>query len=58
MSDKSRLANDHAFEYFEKNVFKLPKAASYTIDYEIAMRVALMKLNLAAENGCMLFSFC
>lgn len=57
MSNKSRLAYDHAFEYFENNVFKLFKAASFTTDYEIAMRAALMKINPAAKMVACHFHF-
>lgn len=45
MSKKSRLAYEAVFDYIENNLFKLSNAASFTTDYEVAMRAAIATCN-------------
>lgn len=58
MSRKSQAAYDHAFEYLNKNVFKLSSVASFTTDYEVAMRNALRDMNPTAKMYACHFHFC
>lgn len=51
------MAYEHAFNFFEKNVFKLSEAASFTTDYELAMRGALKKINPTAKMVACQFHF-
>lgn len=57
MSNKSQLAYEHAFNFFEKNVFKLSEAGSFTTDYELAMRAALKKINPDEQMVACYFHF-
>lgn len=58
MSKKSQSAYEHAFKYVETKLFKLSSAASFTTDYEIAMRNALVTINSNAEMFACLFHYC
>lgn len=57
MSRKSRSAYQDAFEYINNNVFKLSRAASFTTDYEVAMRSAIAHINPSAKLFACHFHF-
>lgn len=57
MSKKSRVAYEHAYNYIENNIFKLSRVASFTTDYEIAMRTAIRNCNPAAKLFACHFHF-
>lgn len=57
MSKKSRAAYAHVFKYIDANIFKLSRAASFTTDYEIAMRAAIADCNPMAKMYACHFHF-
>lgn len=57
MSKKSKNAYTHVFEYIEKNIFELSNAASFTTDYELAMRTAIAECNPTARMYACHFHF-
>lgn len=57
MSKKSRFAYDAVFDYIEKNIFQLSRAASFTTDYELAIRSAIAKCNPTAVYFACHFHF-
>lgn len=57
MSKKSRAAYNDVFQYIENNLFKLSRAASFTTDYEIAMRSAIAMCNPTAKLYACHFHF-
>lgn len=58
MSKKSQAAYEHLFDYIENNIFKLSQTASFTTDYEQAMRNALVKINPNARMYACHFHYC
>lgn len=57
MSKKSRLAYEAVFDCVDKNIFQLSRAASFTTDYEVAMRSALVTINRTAKYYACHFHF-
>lgn len=57
MSKKSRLSYEAVFDYVDKNIFQLSRAASFTTDYEVAMRSALAICNPTAKYYACHFHF-
>lgn len=58
LSNKTQAAYTDVFRYIEQNVFKLSEVASFTTDYEIAMRNALRAINPNANMFACHFHFC
>lgn len=57
MSHKTQIAYEHAFRYFDKNIFSL-KCKSYTTNYERAMRNALRIVHPDVMQFACYFHFC
>lgn len=57
MSKKSQNAYRQVFDYIEKFVFELSTVASFTTDYELAMRAAIAAINPTAELFACHFHF-
>lgn len=57
MSNKSRLAYEHVFNYIDKNIFPLSSVASFTTDYELAMRGSIAACNPSAKLYACHFHF-
>lgn len=55
---KSQAAYEHLFDFINTNVFKLSTVASFTTDYEVAMRNALRKINPTAKIYACHFHYC
>lgn len=58
MSRKSQAAYEHAFAYIDSNIFKLTEVSSFTTDYELAMRNAIIKTSPNAKMVACHFHFC
>lgn len=58
MSRKCQPAYEHVFDFIDKNVFPLSTVATFTTDYEVAMRNALRKINPTARMFACHFHFC
>lgn len=58
MSRKTQLAYDSVFAYIDQNVLQLRGVASFTTDYEVAMRNSLRLLDPLAQLFACYFHFC
>lgn len=58
MSRKTQVAYEAAFKYIEEHIFKLSDCASFTTDFEVAMRQAIRSLNSIARLYACHFHFC
>lgn len=57
MSRKTQAAYEHVFRYIDENVLPLRGVASYTSDYEIAMRNALCELDPSVKRFACYFHY-
>lgn len=58
MTKKSQAAYEHLFNYIDENIFKLSSVASFTTDYEDALRNGLAKTNPNARMYACHFHYC
>lgn len=58
MSRKTQAAYLAVFKYIDQHVIQLRGVASFTTDYEVAMRNALQKLDPQANKFACYFHFC
>ncbi|XP_055308055.1 uncharacterized protein LOC129572155 [Sitodiplosis mosellana] len=57
MSRKTQATYEHVFRYIDENIFQLRGVASYTSDYEVAMRNALRVLDPSVKRFACYFHY-